>query len=556
MTLSVLYNSPAGITLSNLETVNAGMSQSIQRLSSGVTIATAADGPGAMVQTNHLRQDIAALQTATSNSQNGISLLQTAGGSMQQIATTLNTLRDLALQAANSGVQTPDSLLALQQELDQGVASITQAANGCQFASLNLLQGGLDGNTLSAAATSVLTGISQDATRLPGGIAAGSTVTASAATPTTLSHTTVQVTLSGSSSPLPGSTLIQGLSQDGTTLDTAAGGSATITGPLGFATITVTPTTTIDDVVAQINAYTGSTGLRAAYDPTSGVLDMASTAYGASTVAVQSTTMSSSGPVGLLQSDTTPSPPPPAPPTVNSFITPAADQTLTLSYTDAAGTARTLTLTQDPTSPGGLTFTNATGGPEAVAPFTAFDPGAFSVTVADTSGGALGGQITIPTGNYAATRTTSSNLQIGGSSSTTVPLDIPDCRAGALGHSAGLASQGWASLQDLVTGQALVHGNATQALQVVDAAIGEMATAAGAVGALQSDALTPAMHSLQTSVANMTSSASTISDTDFASASALFSQQQIIYQAATAMLAQANHIPSTIMQMLTASSGA
>jgi flagellin len=237
-------------------------------------------------------------------------------------------------------------------------------------------------------------------------------------------------------------------------------------------------------------------------------------------------------------------------PVTNSFATAATNQTVQLDYIDAGGTARTLTLTQDPDSAGGLTFTNVLGGPEGVAPFTAFDPGAFSVTFLDTSGGTSGTTMTLSAGSYGALRQSTTFIQTGSLANQTTLIDIPDMRAGALGRTANLAVNGYASLQDLLTSSALTTGNTDSAFAVIDAAIAEVNAARGNAGAIQANALESSLNSLRVSFENLTSSESQLRDTDFAAESAAYARHNIIYQAATAMLAQANQIPRSILDML------
>jgi flagellin len=129
-------------------------------------------------------------------------------------------------------------------------------------------------------------------------------------------------------------------------------------------------------------------------------------------------------------------------------------------------------------------------------------------------------------------------------------VDIPDMRAGALGHTAALAATGYASLLDLTSNSALTTGNATTAITLLDAAIKEVTEARGRVGAIQANALETSMESLRVSFENLTNAESRLRDTDFAAESAAYARHNIIYEAATAMLAQANQVPQTILQML------
>ena len=142
-------------------------------------------------------------------------------------------MRTVAVNAANAGTQMAQSLSALQTQLDDDISSITTLATDTTFNSQPLLDGSLDDDQVAPGSSTVVAGMTQDATELPGGIALGSTLTATAAAPLTLAHSTVAVTLAGASSPLPGTTLVQGLSQNGTALTATAGSTCTVAGPPG-----------------------------------------------------------------------------------------------------------------------------------------------------------------------------------------------------------------------------------------------------------------------------------------------------------------------------------
>jgi flagellin len=543
MSLRINFNLAAVFAHHNLRGADRLLSQSLDRLSSGVRISRAGDDPAAMVLANNLRHHLLGVRQATQNSEEGVTMVQTAEGSMDEISGLLTRIRTLALDAANGGMHSPASLTALQAELDQAIGSITRIATDTRFGNLPLLQGRLSDNTIDAVARTVLKTVTHDLTNLPGGIADGSTLTTTLAAPVTLTRSSATVTLTGLTSPLPGTTVLQGLAQNGTTLDAVDGATLTVTGPLGSRPLVIPAGASINDVVAQVNAFTAQTGVRADYQPSTGQLRLESMAFGNGPFGITSDDMTTGGStVGLLDSDTTTG--------TNAFVTAATDQTVQFTYTDAGGTVRSLTLTQDPASPGGRTFTNLVGGPEAVAPFTAFAPGAFSVTFQDTSGGTMGSGVVIAAGSYSALRQSTTFIQTGALANQTTLLDIPDMRAGALGHGAGLAASGFASLQDLVTRSALTTGNTTSALAVIDAAITEVTAARGSAGAIQANALEATLGSLRISFENLTSAESQLRDTDFAAESAAYARHNIVYQAATAMLAQANQIPQTVLQML------
>jgi flagellin len=544
MSLRINYNLASLMAHHNLRNVDRMLIQSTERLSSGERINSAGDDPAAMVLSQKMRHHLAGLRQATNNSEEGITMVQTAEGAMDTISQNLIRMRTLAVQAANTGIHDTNSLQALQNELNTTIESITRTASHTQFGKIKLLQGDLSANKLSTTAQTVLSTMAHDMTKLPGGIQDNSTITTTVAAPLTLSRSRIDVTLTGLVSPLPGTTTLQGLTQNGTVLDDLANKTIAINGPLGSRTITLSSATTINDAVGQINAFTAQTGVRASYDANTGVLSAESTGFGNGTFSLNATDMTTAlTGNGLFDSDTTT--------VANTFLTPATNQTVQLTYIDAGGASRTMTLTQDPSaSTDGLTFVNNSGGPEVAAPFTAYEPGAFRVSFIDSSNDNFGSTATVAAGSYTATRTSTVFIQTGAEALQTTVLDIPDMRSGALGHTANFAAQNYADLEDLMTNDAFLNNQATLAIQLIDAAITEVTEARGRAGAIQANALEAGMANLRVSVENISAADSRLRDTDFAAESAAYARHQIIYQAATAMLAQANQIPQTILQML------
>jgi len=536
MALGFNFNAASSAAAANLQRTDRLMQLVLARLSSGVRFTRAAEDPGGLVIANTLRHRTEGLTIAGDNIEEGISMVQTAEGAMGEVSGLLTRLRGLVLSAANSGANDGNQLTALQTELDTGITSITRLATDTAFGGKSLMQGALADNTLGTTTGQVFSAVVSDATKLPGGIQAGSTLTVNAAA-LTLDRSSVQAAITGAPA---GTTLISAITQAGTALDAAVGGSVTITGPLGSRAFAITSTTTLDQFVGEVNAAGAQLGVTASYS--AGVLAVTSTSFGDSGLTIASSDMTSGGStVGLLDSDTLAA--------NNAFVTAGTNQTLTLDYVDAAGTAHAgIVLTQDGTSPGGRSFSNLAGGPELTAPFTAFDPGAFTVTVRDSSAGAA--TMAVDIGTYLSTRVSTTRIQTGDRANQRVAVEIPDMRAGALGRSAGLASIGLDCLQDLIDNRVLTTGRAQEALQVIDAAINEVAVARGAAGALQSDTLEAGLASLQVSYENLIAAESQIRDTDFAVESAEFARQNILLQAATAMLAQANQVPQSVLQLL------
>ncbi|MEL6982807.1 MAG: flagellin [Actinomycetota bacterium] len=85
----------------NLGMSNSSLGKSLEKLSSGYRINRAGDDAAGLVISQKLRAEISGLQQATRNSQDGISLVQTAEGALGEVHNMLNRMRDLAVQAAN-----------------------------------------------------------------------------------------------------------------------------------------------------------------------------------------------------------------------------------------------------------------------------------------------------------------------------------------------------------------------------------------------------------------------------------------------------------------------
>src|SRR5918996_6544273 len=85
----------------NLSTTNTAMGKSLEKLSSGYRINRAADDAAGLVISQDLRAQVSGLKVATRNAQDGISVVQTAEGALNEVNTMLQRMRDLAVQAAN-----------------------------------------------------------------------------------------------------------------------------------------------------------------------------------------------------------------------------------------------------------------------------------------------------------------------------------------------------------------------------------------------------------------------------------------------------------------------
>ena len=137
---SVNTNSAASNILQNLYYVQNQVNTSYSQLSSGNRINTAADDPAGYAISQQMMQNVNGLNTAVQNAQNGISMIQTASGAMQQVGTILQTLNTLSVEASNSTQNTAD-LNNLQTEWTALTNQISTINANTQFNTINLFSG-------------------------------------------------------------------------------------------------------------------------------------------------------------------------------------------------------------------------------------------------------------------------------------------------------------------------------------------------------------------------------------------------------------------------------
>src|SRR5262249_1825544 len=126
----------------NLKNTSMAINTAMERLSSGLRINRAADDAAGLSISEKLRGQIRGLNQASSNAQDGISLIQTADGALNEVATILQRMRELAVQAAN-GTYTADDRQAIQQEVSQLVDEINRISGATEFNTKKLLDGTL-----------------------------------------------------------------------------------------------------------------------------------------------------------------------------------------------------------------------------------------------------------------------------------------------------------------------------------------------------------------------------------------------------------------------------
>lgn len=152
----VQHNLAAMNTNRQLGITGTGLQKSTEKLSSGYKINRAADDAAGLSISEKMRNQIRGLNKASDNAQDGISLVQTAEGALNEVHSMLQRMSELAVQAANDTNQTVDRD-ALQQEVEQLQTEIKRVATTTQFNKMNILNGDFDGKTLQVGANATQT---------------------------------------------------------------------------------------------------------------------------------------------------------------------------------------------------------------------------------------------------------------------------------------------------------------------------------------------------------------------------------------------------------------
>ena len=147
----VQHNLTAANTNRQLGITTNGLQKSTEKLSSGYKINRAADDAAGLSISEKMRNQIRGLNKASDNAQDGISLVQTAEGALNEVHSMLQRMSELAVQASNDTNQTVDRA-ALQSEVAQLQKEINRVADTTQFNKQNILNGDFQNKNLQVGA--------------------------------------------------------------------------------------------------------------------------------------------------------------------------------------------------------------------------------------------------------------------------------------------------------------------------------------------------------------------------------------------------------------------
>jgi flagellin len=438
------------------------------------------------------------LNQAARNANDGISLAQVAEGALGSVTSNLQRIRELAVQSANGTNSTSDRA-ALQQEVSQLKAEVARVASQTEFNGLKLLDGSFSTQQFQVGA---------NANQSIG-------VSVSSALATEMGNNKVS-----SSNVGPCITTAQGPTAG--PLSDPNNVTAAVNGFAGPQVLTISGNGTINPtpaLAAPSSAKAIATAVNA-FTPQSGV----------TAIATNTATISAVQQIGTVQFEL-----------MGSNTTPIVVSASVNSLTDLASIAQAINAQ---TSNTGITAVSDKTGKIVLSNTTGDDIriGNLSDVALGLSGASIqGADGTVSAIGALGVSTVGGNVSFNSASGFSIATDVPSTLLTAATNGSTLAA---VSSIDIGTAS-----GATDALMVVDAALATVSSNRAQLGAVQNRFLTT-IENLNTTSENLSASRSRIQDADFAQETANLSRTQILQQAGTAMVAQANQLPQGVLALL------
>ena len=146
--MRINHNIPALRALHQLDKSNGTLDKTLERLSSGLRINHAADDAAGLAISQKMDTQVRGLEQASRNAMDGISLIQTAEGALNEVHAMLQRIRELSVQVSNGTYDATDRK-AVQDEVSQLLNEIERISNDIEFNEMKLLNGDLDRRAFS-----------------------------------------------------------------------------------------------------------------------------------------------------------------------------------------------------------------------------------------------------------------------------------------------------------------------------------------------------------------------------------------------------------------------
>ncbi len=492
----------------NLQFNQADLSKSLERLSSGLRINRASDGPAAFAISEHLRSQIAGVHQAIDNSQTAVSLLQTTEANMGEITSLLTGVRQLIIHALNDGANSDATLAADQMEIRNALETIQQIALNAQFGEKKLL----DGSNGVTGATS-----------------GGDLDFISATTATKDSRENgfeVRISQAAEKSRIKGTTALTREMVD-------AGEQFVVIEDGKMASYTTTSNDTVETAVQNLRSEIDRNRLNVDVSvDDAGYIEVKHSEYGSNSMfQVSSTT------AGVLSTEAG----------EITSVSNGLDVKGTINGESAIGVGQELTGIKGAKCIEGLKIKYYADGKELL-----MAPECVVYDMESENGGLVKERREIPEEGVSVGRVyvsqNSMKFQIGGNLTNTVGFSLSNMKPSSLGTNV-INKSGIRSLADI---SVLEHQHAQDSLRIVDEAIMQISAERGRLGAIQKHSLESNLSNLKVANENLISSESVIRDTDMAKEMATYTSNQIKTQSAAAMLAQSNQDSDKVLRLLNA----
>jgi len=539
----------------NLSQTSNAMASSLEKLSTGLRINSAADDPAGLTISNTLQAEIKGLGQAIQNSNDGINMIQTAAGALTEVTNLIQSMRTLAVSASNTAVNDVASRQADQYQINSAIQSLKNIAATTAFGNVKLLNGNFGYQAQITTPNDINgMGVAASATNLNyiGNISMQIAQQATQAYMTGAFNTSALTSANNAGGTVTFS--INTLDSAGNIINTQA-----IT-----ATIASTDTSAqaAADIANAINQFSGTTQVFAAIGP-SGNVDLGSVQYGSQfSFSVSPVTLSSGvsaaigGAVGTAGLTATAGQDLKVYVNIGNGVASAGDL-LTAKYiagnssgtsgqfviADTASTNKfngfyaNLAVTQSGSGTG-------TSGTVAVASAASGELSASFASTANPNWTTAQGVLNTTLGvNVGVLSKNAATFQIGANAGQLVSMVINNLTPDALGFSAGLGESVSQVNVETLSG-------AQNAIQVLDAANTEVSVIASSLGAFQTNTLQSNVNSLSIAQTNLSASNAAIQDTNMAAEMTNFTRLQILMKSGIAMLSQANQIPSALLTLL------
>lgn len=506
------------------------LATTMERLSSGLRINNAKDDAAGLAISERMTAQVRGLNQANRNANDGISMAQTAEGALGQAGDMLQRMRELAVQAANASNSASDRK-ALNDEVGQLASELDRLARTTQFNGQNLLDGTNSISTFQVGANAnqtISVNTNNFRTAAYGNFRIGASVASSVSAEGTLTL---------------GSQAGSNLSQAGATLGASrisSAGTLTFNGSSGSAVVDYAVGDSAKTVAERINTQATATGVTATARTEVGLSGFASNSN-------YSFLVSSDNQVDQPQviSFTTGAPPINADglATAMKAFNDVASKTGVTARLDDAGTGLLLTnaagndihLLNDSATGNDINITDAFGGGTSSVAVTAQNGAGAAQIAAGTPSAAFGANDAVITGEL--TLDSKSNF------------NVLDSNGGANGFLKTASAGDTAQLQGVASVNVSSVSAATRTITIIDSAIAAINSQRSTFGAAQSR-LESTIGNNTTASENLSAARSRIRDADFAAETASLSRAQVLQQAGTAMLAQANASGQGVLSLL------